>query len=157
MCEDHPDLWAFQSQAKPSKNSRGDKGGIAHLLHDYTLYYCELLTHKLGGILVSPNKLALVNKSIHILPLIDQYTDRNELAALCEILGPSGIAFLDAQLLNSAVFLAQGMKDHICNNQDMFERLRNAWEEETRAPDIKRLKCMFVNHSPQNNSLVLCV
>jgi hypothetical protein len=77
-----------------------------------------------------------------MIPLPDQYTDQNELGALCEMLGPAGIAFLDEQLLKSAVNAGQGMKDLISQSQDQFEKLRGFWEDESRVGEIKKLKCM---------------
>ncbi|KAJ3021788.1 Nck-associated protein 1 [Thoreauomyces humboldtii] len=108
----------------------------------YMAWYLELLGSKAttGTICFSLNRRAFLSRS-HLAFHAEDYTDYNELCALCELLGPQGIKFIDDQLCRMVGTLANCVKDLMSQTVPLLESLRTNWGDEPRTWEIlKKVK-----------------
>ncbi|RKO99863.1 hypothetical protein CXG81DRAFT_13916, partial [Caulochytrium protostelioides] len=108
-------------------------------------WYTEFAGTKSGGtnIVFSPARQCFISRGVlggaHF--RAEHYTDRAELTALCTLIGPLGVKFMDEKLVRMVAQLGAGVKESLTANAELLTQLHTCWENETRAADVlKKLR-----------------
>ncbi|KAI9207445.1 Nck-associated protein 1 [Polychytrium aggregatum] len=93
--------------------------------------YTELLTFQVlnNTAIYSNSRRAFISRTTAPWQL-EEFTDTNELEALCRLIGAQGIQFMMERLNGALNHLSSYVKDAIAQNSDMLEKLRDCWNDD---------------------------
>ncbi|KAJ3030355.1 Nck-associated protein 1 [Rhizophlyctis rosea] len=150
LSDAQPDQMVYQYTLKDPKTKAREKNKPPSvntnqsLLVTYMVWYSEFVASKAttGNICHAPNRRSFVSKT-HLQFQAELYTDINELKSLAELLGPTGIRFMDEKLVRIVASITASLKDVITLNQEALERLRADWDEEVKSLEaLRKLRSM---------------
>ncbi|TPX60530.1 hypothetical protein PhCBS80983_g01764 [Powellomyces hirtus] len=125
--------------SKPHRSNKPNPISTPHtpVLAVYAAWYVELVASKAttGTMCLSLNRRALLSRG-HLSFQAETYTDFNELCALCELVGPQGIRFIDEQLARMVGTLANCIKDQMTSTLPLLEALRTHWTDEAKTWEV---------------------
>ncbi|KAI8927379.1 Nck-associated protein 1 [Entophlyctis helioformis] len=112
---------------------------IQPFLVTYMQWYCEFVGSKAlnGTTVFSPRRHAFCN----IAPAsveAELYTDAHELQALCELIGPQGVQFMDLKLTRQITIMTGSVQEMIQQNYESLDRIRKSWFDEGVMKDTLR-------------------
>ncbi|KAH6601775.1 hypothetical protein BASA61_001802 [Batrachochytrium salamandrivorans] len=71
------------------------------------------------------------------------YTDSHELCALCELVGPQGIQFIDMKLTRQITILCGSVQEMISHNTEGLEKILNSWTDDVLMKEtLRKMKHM---------------
>ncbi|KND04510.1 uncharacterized protein SPPG_00238 [Spizellomyces punctatus DAOM BR117] len=120
----------------------------------YMAWYSELIGSRAttGTICYSPNRRAFLSRG-HLSLQAETFTDINELSALCELVGPHGARFMDEQFVRMIGGLVNATRDMLLQHQDVLERLKASWTDETRCLEILKKFKNIKDHTSKTITL----
>ncbi|KAJ3166104.1 hypothetical protein HDU88_003651 [Geranomyces variabilis] len=133
-----PDQMVYQVAKDQKRPHRSNKPGAIStnqpILAVYMAWYLEFLGSRAttGTICFSLNRRAFLSRT-HLIFQAETYTDLNELCALCELVGPQGVRFIDEQLAKMIGSLGNTLKDLMTSTLGLLEGLRAQWADETKS------------------------
>ncbi|KAI9099727.1 Nck-associated protein 1, partial [Phlyctochytrium arcticum] len=137
--DSQPDQMVYAVGAKKTreKNKPPMIGTNQSILVLYMAWYSELIGSRAvsGTVHFSPNRSVFVSRSTGTFQA-ETYTDLGELCALCQIVGPHGIRFIDEQLTRMIAALMQQTKEQLIQHQEYLEKLRTYWADESRCLEV---------------------
>ncbi|TPX43137.1 hypothetical protein SeMB42_g03409 [Synchytrium endobioticum] len=140
--EAQAEQYLVQINSRDAKQAK--KGALRNMnisqpiLLTYAVWFGDFFTTKLStGVFYSSSKKSFVSK--HSAPFqAELYIDQTELRALCHILGPRGIRFIDERLLKMVTLIVTYIKETLVSNHEAVERFRLGWNDDARAIDMLR-------------------
>ena len=82
------------------------------------------------------------------------YTDAAEIGALCRMIGPQGVQFIDLKLTRQVAILCAYIQEMVTQNLDGLERLRTSWVDDLAVKELlKKLKRKWFEK--KNNVIVI--
>ncbi|KAM7436175.1 Nck-associated protein 1 [Porites harrisoni] len=119
-----------------------DSQGAITITNMYTTWYLDVFLRRVmtENIVFSPRRSAFVNKPGQAFRA-EEYTDVNELQALCEILGAYGIKHLGQKMMQQIASQVGEIKKLIIQNKDVLMSLRTSFDKPEQCLElIRRLK-----------------
>ncbi|KAI8995850.1 Nck-associated protein 1 [Gaertneriomyces semiglobifer] len=147
FAETQPDAMVFPvtSTKKPVRSKGTPSVNIAQpVLTVYMAWISELVATRAtnGTVCFSHPRRSFVSRNGMAFQA-ETYTDINELMALCKIVGPHGVAFIDEKLCRMVASLVTATRDMIYIHQDILERFSQSWMDDGRVGDIfKRVRAI---------------
>lgn len=119
-----------------------DSQGAITITNMYTTWYLDVFLRRVmtENIVFSPRRSAFVNKPGQAFRA-EEYTDVNELQALCEVLGAYGIKHLGQKMMQQIASQVGEIKKLIIQNKDVLTSLRTSFDKPEQCLElIRRLK-----------------
>lgn len=119
-----------------------DSQGAITITNMYTTWYLDVFLRRVmtENIVFSPRRSAFVNKPGQAFRA-EEYTDVNELQALCEVLGAYGIKHLGQKMMQQIASQVGEIKKLIIQNKDVLMSLRTSFDKPEQCLElIRRLK-----------------
>lgn len=144
---DAPDAAIAKKESK-SKAKRGAAGVVnpqnQNFLVTYANWYVEHIKEKgaSGTATYSVLKKALISGGASAFKS-QQFIDPSELNALCRLVGPYGVRYIDERLNQHIFLLTKDIKDVVTLNQEAFQTIQKVWYQEPKLDEnVKKLKQM---------------
>ncbi|KAH6571166.1 hypothetical protein BASA60_007287 [Batrachochytrium salamandrivorans] len=117
---------------------------IQPFLVTYMQWYCEFVVSKavIGTTVYSKSRRSFCSITPSSVEA-QTYTDSHELCALCELVGPQGIQFIDMKLTRQITILCGSVQEMISHNTEGLEKILNSWTDDVLMKEtLRKMKHM---------------